>query len=213
MKRSGEFIIIYLLFLIPRILAAVFLNLNSKGIDIALLASLSILTVIIIVPALLLSVGFAFLIKKKKPTISRLKYYICLFSVSIILPLVLIVLSIIISLIELDFSLKTLIYDVVLLLNVGLPVVFLHWLFEWVAVNFNNKLRLFLKIFASLLFVPLFTLLLFGTSVIIAGNFPFGLFIVLIVGILASPLFIAKKIIRKILKNKNKSECPEEVLL
>ncbi len=212
MKRSEEFSIIYLLFLVPRILAVLFLKLNpqSKGF-LGYIGTLTIFYIITILPALLLSVGFAFLFRKKMATISRLKYYLCLFLVSILSPFIFIAPPIIISFVDAGFSFRSLLLPVILFLNVGLSVVFLHWLFEWVAVDFNNTLRLFLKIFASLLIVLLFTLLLFGTSFIISGEFPFGIFIILITGILASPLLIARKIAHKLLKSKNK-EAPEEDL-
>ena len=82
------------------------------------------------IPALLLTGVFAILIRNKRDTIGRKRYYTYLFLISLIAPVVIIL----ILTRRFDFVNNT-----ITSLQVGLFVVFLHWVFEWIAEKFKNK--------------------------------------------------------------------------
>ncbi len=82
------------------------------------------------IPALLLTGVFAFLIRNKRDTIGRKRYYTYLFLISLIAPVVIIL----ILTRRFDFVNNT-----ITSLQVGLFVVFLHWVFEWIAQKLKNR--------------------------------------------------------------------------
>lgn len=82
------------------------------------------------IPALLLSGVYALAVRKKKSTIGRRKYYTYLFLISLVSPVVLILV------LTGQFDLVN---NTIYTLQIGLVVVFLHWVTEWIVVRSKNR--------------------------------------------------------------------------
>lgn len=97
-------------------------------------------------PALVLTYIFAFLSRNKKDTMGRRKYYTYLFLISLIAPII------ITLILRQTFDL---INNTIYTLQIGILVVFIHWIMEWVVEKCKkNKARFF----ASAIFVILMAL-------------------------------------------------------
>ncbi len=142
MKRFKEFLIMFIPFFALSILSVLWFVFNTSG-DFfggAYLLKLMISPFLIIalfntfvltgVPSLLLTGVFAFLIRKKKSSIGRRKYYIYLFLISLIAPV-----AIILILTRTFDIVNNTIYS----LQIGLLVVFIHWIIEWIVLKCKNK--------------------------------------------------------------------------
>ena len=82
------------------------------------------------IPSLLLTGIFAFVIRKKKNDISRRKYYIYLFLISLIAPII--ILLILTG--NYDFINHT-----IFIIRNGITVVFIHWVIEWIVEKIRKK--------------------------------------------------------------------------
>ncbi len=142
MKRFKEFLIMFIPFLVLSILSVLWFAFNTSG-DFfggAYLLKLMISPFLIIallntfvlsgVPSLLLTGVFAFLIRKKKSSIGRRKYYTYLFLISLIAPVV------IILILTRTFDIVN---NTIYSLQIGLLVVFIHWIIEWIIDKCKNR--------------------------------------------------------------------------
>ena len=82
------------------------------------------------IPSLLLTGIFAFLIRNKKNDLGRRKYYIYLFLISLIAPIIILL----ISTGKYDFINHT-----ILTTQTGILVVFIHWAIEWIVEKIRKK--------------------------------------------------------------------------
>lgn len=143
MKRFKEFLIMFIPFLVLCALSVLWFIFNTSSGDFfsgAYLLKLIISPYLLIalfnaftlagLPSLLLTGIFAFLIRKKKNSMGRKKYYTCLFLISLISPVV------IVLVLTRTFDIVN---NVIYSLQIGLIVVFIHWLVEWIAENHRNK--------------------------------------------------------------------------
>ena len=143
MKRCKEFLLMFFLFLSLSILSVLWFILNtSSGVFFggAHLLKLMISPFLIIalfntfviagVPSLLLTGVFAFVFRNKKSVLGRKKYYTYLFLISLIAPIVIIL----ILAQTFDFINNT-IYS----LQIGILVVFIHWIIEWIIEKYKNR--------------------------------------------------------------------------
>ena len=80
-----------------------------------------------VIPSLLLTGIFAFLIRKQKNDIRRREYYIYLFLISLVAPIIMLL----ISTGKYDFINHT-----IVIIQTGIVVVFIHWTIEWIAEKF-----------------------------------------------------------------------------
>ena len=83
------------------------------------------------VPSLLLTGIFSFLIRKKKRNIGRRRYYIYLFIISLIAPVVILLIL---------TGIFNVVSDIIYSLQIGLLVVFIHWLIECIVLKYKNKM-------------------------------------------------------------------------
>ena len=82
------------------------------------------------IPSLLLTGIFAFVIRKKKNDIGRRKYYIYLFVISLMVPIM--ILLILTG--KYDFINHT-----IFIIQNGITVVFIHWVIEWIVEKIRKK--------------------------------------------------------------------------
>lgn len=142
MKRFKEFMMIFIPFLGLSVLSILWFVFNTSGgfFGGAYLFKLMMEPYFIIalfntfimegVPSLLLTGIFAFLIRKKKSSMGRRKYYVCLFIVSLIAPTVI---ALILT------RMFDVVNNTVYSLQIGLLVVFVHWVIEWIIEKCKNK--------------------------------------------------------------------------
>lgn len=142
MKRFKEFLIMFIPFLALCILSVLWFVFNTSGdfFSGAYLLKLMISPFLIIalfntfvlagIPSLFVTGIFAFLFRNKKRKIGRRKYYTYLFLISLVAPIVIILIL-------------TRIFDIVnntiYSLQIGLIVVFIHWIIEWIVLKCKNK--------------------------------------------------------------------------
>ncbi|MBR4282455.1 MAG: hypothetical protein IKT35_01940, partial [Clostridia bacterium] len=72
-----------------------------------------------------------FLIRKKKRNIGRRRYYIYLFIISLIAPVVILLIL---------TGIFNVVSDIIYSLQIGLLVVFIHWLIECIVLKYKNKM-------------------------------------------------------------------------
>ena len=142
MKRFKEFLYLFVPYFILTALQILLFVLSDTGgffgnsYLIKLLISPSLIIVLFNnfimfgIPSLLLTVVFSFLIKNKKNDIGRRKYYIYLFLISLMAPIIILL----ISTGKYDFINHT-----IFIIQTGITVVFIHWIIEWIAEKFKNK--------------------------------------------------------------------------
>ena len=142
MKRFKEFLIMFIPFLVLSILSVLWFVFNTSGgffggahllklmISPFLIIALFNTFVIAGVPSLLLTGVFAFVFINKKSVLGRKKYYTYLFLISLIAPIVIVL----ILTRTFDFINNTL-YS----LQIGILVVFIHWIIEWVIEKYSNR--------------------------------------------------------------------------
>ena len=82
------------------------------------------------IPSLMLTGIFAFVIRNKKNDISRIKYYIYLFVISLMAPIIILL----ISTGKYDFINHT-----IFIIQTGITVVFIHWVIEWIVEKIRKK--------------------------------------------------------------------------
>ena len=145
MKRFKEFLIMFITFLVLSILSVLWFVFNTSSGDFfngSYLLKLMVSPYLIIalfntfvlagVPSLLLTGVFAFLMREKKKSISRRKYYTYLFLLSLVAPVV-----IILVLTRRFDVVNNTIYS----LQIGLLVVFIHWVIEWTFEKCKNNTK------------------------------------------------------------------------
>lgn len=143
MKRCKEFLLMFFLFLSLSILSVLWFILNTSSggffggahllklmISPFLIIALFNTFVIAGVPSLLLTGVFAFVFRNKKSVLGRKKYYTYLFLISLIAPIVIIL----ILAQTFDF-----INNTIYLLQIGILVVFIHWIIEWIIEKYKNR--------------------------------------------------------------------------
>jgi len=143
MKRFKEFLLMFFPFLGLSILSVLWFVLNTSSggffggshllelmISPFLIIALFNTFVIAGVPSLLLTGVFAFVFRNKKIVVGRKKYYTYLFLISLIAPIVIILILTRIF----DFINNT-IYS----LQIGILVVFIHWIIEWIIEKYKNR--------------------------------------------------------------------------
>ena len=143
MKRCKEFLLMFFSFLGLSILSVLcfVLDTSSGGFfDGDYLLKLLISPFLIIalfnnfiitgIPSLLLTGVFAFVFKNKKSVVGRKKYYTYLFLISLIAPIVIVL----ILTRTFDF-----INNTIFSLQIGILVVFIHWIIEWIIEKNKNK--------------------------------------------------------------------------
>ena len=143
MKRFKEFLIIFIPFFVLCILSVLWFVLNTAAggffggahllellISPFLIIALFNTFVIAGVPALLLTGVFAFVFRKKKSIVGRKKYYTYLFLISLIAPVV------IILVLTRTFDIVN---NTIYSLQIGLLVVFIHWIIEWIIDKCKNR--------------------------------------------------------------------------
>ena len=142
MKRFKEFLYLFVPYFILTALQILLFVLSDTGgffgnsYLIKLLISPSLIIVLFnnfimfSIPSLLLTGIFAFVIRNKKNDIGRRKYYIYLFLISLMAPIM--ILLILTG--KYDFINHT-----IFIIQTGITVVFIHWIIEWIAEKFKNK--------------------------------------------------------------------------
>ena len=145
MKRFKEFLIMFIPFLVLSILSILWFVFNTSGdfFGDAYLLKLMISPFLIIalfntfvvagVPALLLTSIFAILFRNKKSVVGRKKYFTCLFLISLIAPVV------IILILTRTFDIVN---NTIYSLQIGLLVVFIHWIIEWMIQKYKNRKKI-----------------------------------------------------------------------
>ena len=146
MKRFKEFLIMFLSFLGLSILSVLWFVFNTSSGDFfsgAHLLKLMISPFLIIalfntfviagVPALLLTSIFAILFRNKKSVVGRKKYFMYLFLISLIAPVV------IILILTRTFDLVN---NTIYSLQIGILVVFIHWIIEWIIEKCKNRKKI-----------------------------------------------------------------------
>jgi len=143
MKRCKEFLLMFFPFLGLSILSVLWFVLNTASggffsgayllelmISPHLLIVLFDSFVISGVPALFLTGIFSFVFRNKKIIVGRKKYYTYLFLISLIAP------AVIISILTRTFDyINNTIYS----LQIGILVVFIHWIIEWIIEKCKNR--------------------------------------------------------------------------
>ena len=141
MKRFKEFLILFIPFLVLSILSVLWFVFNTSGdffggayllklmISPFLIIALFNTFVIAGVPALLLTSIFAILFRNKKSVVGRKKYFTYLFLISLIAPVV------IILILTRTFDIVN---NTIYSLQIGLLVVFIHWIIEWMIDKCKN---------------------------------------------------------------------------
>ena len=144
MKRFKEFFIMFIPFLVLSILSVLWFVFNTSGgfFGGAYLLELLISPYLIIalfytfitagVPSLLLTGVFVFLMRKKKSSIGRRKYYTYLFLISLIPP------AVIVLVLTRTFDIVN---NTIYSLQIGLFVVFIYWVIEWIIEKCKNSMK------------------------------------------------------------------------
>lgn len=142
MKKFKEFLCLFIPYFLLTILQILLFVLNDTGgffgnsYLIKLLISPSLIIVLFNnfimfgIPSLLLTGIFAFLIRNKKNDLGRRKYYIYLFLISLMAPIIILL----ISTGKYDFINHT-----ILTTQTGILVVFIHWAIEWIVEKIRKK--------------------------------------------------------------------------
>jgi len=142
MKRFKEFLYLFVPYFILTALQILLFVLSDTGgffgnsYLIKLLISPSLIIILFNnfimfgIPSLLLTGIFAFVIRKKNNDIGRRKYYIYLFLISLMAPIIILL----ISTGKYDFINHT-----IFTIQTGIIVVFIHWAIEWIAEKFKKK--------------------------------------------------------------------------
>lgn len=142
MKRFKEFLYLFIPYFLLTITQILLFVLGDSGgffgnshlikllISPALIITLFNSFIMFGIPSLLLTGIFAFVIRKKKNDISRRKYYIYLFLISLIAPII--ILLILTG--NYDFINHT-----IFIIRNGITVVFIHWVIEWIVEKIRKK--------------------------------------------------------------------------
>lgn len=142
MKRFKEFLYLFIPYFLLTITQILLFVLGDSGgffgnshlikllISPALIITLFNSFIMFGIPSLLLTGIFAFVIRKKKNDISRRKYYIYLFLISLIAPII--ILLILTG--NYDFINHT-----IFIIQNGITVVFIHWAIEWIVEKIRKK--------------------------------------------------------------------------
>lgn len=142
MKRFKEFLYLFIPYFLLTITQILLFVLGDSGgffgnshlikllISPALIITLFNSFIMFGIPSLLLTGIFAFVIRKKKNDISRRKYYIYLFLISLIAPII--ILLILTG--NYDFINHT-----IFIIQNGITVVFIHWVIEWIVEKIRKK--------------------------------------------------------------------------
>ena len=143
MKRCKEFLLMFFSFLGLSILSVLWFVFNTSSggffggahliklmISPYLIVALLNTFVIAGVPSLLLTGVFALVFRNKKSVMGRKKYYTYLFLISLIAPVV------IILILTLTFDL---INNTIYSLQIGILVVFIYWIIEWIIEKYKNR--------------------------------------------------------------------------
>ena len=143
MKRCKEFLLIFFPFLGLSILSVLWFVINTSSGGFfggAYLLELMISPYLIIalfntfvisgVPALFLTSIFAILFRNRKRVVGRKRYYTYLFLISLIAPVV------IILILTRTFDW---INNTIFSLQIGILVVFIHWITEWIIEKYRNR--------------------------------------------------------------------------
>ena len=142
MKRFKEFLYLFIPYFLLTALQILLFVLSDTGgffgnsylikllISPALIITLFNNFIMFGIPSLLLTGIFAFVIRKKKNDISRRKYYIYLFLISLVAPIIMLL----ISTGKYDFINHT-----IFIIQNGITVVFIHWVIEWIVEKIRKK--------------------------------------------------------------------------
>ncbi len=142
MKKFKEFLTIFIPYCVLGIIAFCYFAFNIESFNVLKIIESIITNVFIMialfftyVPAtvasLLLTVIYAFIIKRKKELMDRRKYYLFLVLVALIAPIVIMV-----------FILKgtwDIFFKTICTLQIAITVVFIHWFVEWIGEKIKSR--------------------------------------------------------------------------
>jgi hypothetical protein len=138
MKRSKEFLLMFLSFVGLGVLAVLYIGFSCTSVDLFTALFETICNGFFIfallktaIPAVFTSVGMTFVyasfVRNKMSVWGRRKYYIYLYLMSLIMPVVFIT------------RLFDLVLGAILSLQIGIFVVFIHWVAEWIREKRNSN--------------------------------------------------------------------------
>lgn len=142
MKKFKEFLTIFIPYCVLGIISFCYFAFNIESFNVLKIIESIITNVFIMialfftyVPAtvasLLLTVIYAFIIKRKKELMNRRKYYLFLVLVALIAPIVIMV-----------FILKgtwDIFFKTICTLQIAITVVFIHWVVEWIGEKIKSR--------------------------------------------------------------------------